>query len=89
MHVSECELTVRCEIEETRHRLGTTIGVARIREAGSGMAELIKERVTHSVNGGQTLSGGVLEESGDEINGISRGLTEHLTRQISYGARTT
>ena len=51
------------------------------------MAELIEERVAHGVNRGQTLSGGILEESGDEINGISRGLTENLTRQISYRAR--
>ena len=78
-----------CEIEETRHLLGSTVGVAGIREAASGMAELVEERVTHSVNRGQTLSGGVLEESGDQVNGISRGLTENLARLISFGARNT
>ena len=78
-----------CEIEETRQWLGTTVETARIGEAGCGMAELIEERVAHSVDCRETLSGGVLEESRDEINGISRGLTENLTRRVSYGARIT
>jgi hypothetical protein len=48
------------EVEEVRKIFDCAIGMARIWKPGVRIPELIEERVTHSFNGRQPLSGRVL-----------------------------
>jgi hypothetical protein len=71
-------LTVVVEVEQLRHVLGGTSRVARIRESGVGVSQLVEEGVDHGFNGGQTLCRRVFEELGDKIDGTWVGLAEDL-----------
>lgn len=66
------------EVEELRHVLGGTSRVARVRESGVGVSQLVEEGVNHGFNGGQTLCRRVLKELGNEIDGTRVSLAEDL-----------
>lgn len=80
-------LTVVVEVEELRHVLGGASWVARIRESGVGISQLIEEGVNHGFNGGQALCRRVLEELGNEIDGTGIGLAEDLLKCVSGNSR--
>lgn len=71
-------LTVPGEIEQLRHLLGACIRMTGVREATLRVAELIKERVTHSINSRETLGRSVLKESGNELDCVVGCLAEDL-----------
>jgi len=58
------------EIEKTRQVLGTAIRMAGVGEAAVRITELVKERVDHGIDGRETLSRGVLEQRGDQIDSL-------------------
>ena len=62
LEVSKMQLTVVAELEKVGHVLGRPAGVTRIGQLDVGVPQLVKERVHHSVNRGQTLRRRVLEE---------------------------
>jgi hypothetical protein len=72
-------LTMVVEVEELRHVLGGTSWVARIRESGVRISQLVEEGVDHGFNGGQTLCRRVLEKLRNEIDGTGVGLAEDLS----------
>jgi len=71
-------LTVVVEVKEFRHVLGGTSWVARIRESGVRISQLVEEGMNHGFNGGQTLRRRVLEKLGNEIDGTGISLAEDL-----------
>ena len=58
------------EIEKTRQVLGTAIRMAGVGEAAVRITELVKEGVDHGIDGRETLSRGVLEQRGDQIDSL-------------------
>ncbi len=71
------------EVEEGGKILQRPIGVARIGQLGVRIPQLIKERMAHGLDRRETLSRGILEETGDEVDGIWRSFAEDLSYQIS------
>ena len=70
--------TVTREVEQLRHFLGTTSGMARIWKSTIRSSKLVKEGVNHGHDRRATLGRGVLEKSRDQLNRICGRFAEHL-----------
>lgn len=66
------------EFKEVRQLLHGAVGVTGIREPGVRVPELIKEGVNHGLDCGKPLRGRVLEQLGNQVNGVGISLTENL-----------
>ena len=75
------------EIKEGRQILDRAIWMTRIRESGRGLSQLIKEWVNHSVDGRQSLGGGILEEARNQLNGVRVSLAEDLVERMRLNLR--
>lgn len=71
------------EIEEVRQLFHGAVGMTGIREPSVRVPEFIKEGVNHGFDSGKPLRGRVLEELGDQVNGVRVSLTEYLVRSVS------
>lgn len=67
------------EVEKLGHVTGRSIWMTRVWKTNVWLAELIKEWMAKSLDGGKTLGGSVLQESGDQVNCLMGGLAEDLT----------
>lgn len=72
------KLTVTREVEQLGHLLGASVGVTRVRETALRVTELIKEWMAHCIDRRKTLSWSILEECGNELNGVIGCLAEDL-----------
>lgn len=70
--------TVMSEIKEVGHLLGGSARVTRVRKASVGIAQLVEERMSHRLDGRQSLRRRVLEQPGDQIYRVGIRLTENL-----------
>jgi len=75
------------EIEQSRHIFDLASRMARIWESSVWIAELIKERMHHSINRGKSLSWSVLEETGNELDGIIVSFAENLVERMRLDLR--
>lgn len=71
-------LTMVGECEQLGKVLAGSSRVTRVGESRVWVPQLIEEGVHHGVNGGQSLSGSVLEQLGDQVDRIRICLTENL-----------
>lgn len=70
------------EVEEDGHILDRTVGVARVWQTRARVAQLVEEWVHHGVDRRQTLSRCVLEQAGDEVDGVGVSLAEDLVEWV-------
>lgn len=70
------------EVEEDWEILESTAWVTRIWELGGWVAKLVEEWMNHGVGSGQALSWCVLEEAGDEVNGVRVCLSEDFIEWV-------
>jgi len=67
-----------CEVEKLGQLLCRTVCVARIGQPCVGVTQLVEEWMNHCIDGRQSLCRCVLEELGDQIDGIWLCLAEDL-----------
>jgi hypothetical protein len=77
------KLTMTVKVEQRRQILHGTIGMAGVWELGVGVSELIKEWMTHGLDGGETLGGSILEKTRDQVDRFRRGFAEDLDWSVS------
>lgn len=70
--------TMVVEVVEGRQIPHSAIGVTGVRQTCAGIPQLIKEGVHHGVNGRKSLRRCVLEQLGDQVNGVGVGFAEDL-----------
>lgn len=70
------------EVEEGRKVLDLAVRVTRVWKARVWIAQFVEERVHHGVDGRQALGWCVLEQAGDEIDGIAISLAEDLVERV-------
>lgn len=66
------------EIKQVRQFPWRPCRVTRIRQAGTGIPQLVEEGLNHGVNGRQSLRRRILEKSGNKVNGVVRRFAKHL-----------
>ena len=66
------------EVKELGKSLGGATSMTRVGEANPLLTELIEEGMGKSVDGRETLSWGVLQKKGDQVNEVIASLAEHL-----------
>ena len=66
----------------------STILVSRIGKFCAWIPQFIKEWVNHSIYGRQALCRGILEEFGDEVDGVGLCLSENLQHCISVASES-
>lgn len=54
------------------------VRVTRVGQAGVGISQLVEEGVDHGINRRKTLCGSVLEQLGDQVDGVGVRLPENL-----------
>ncbi len=80
-------LTMTRKVKQGRKILHLASPVPRIGEPRVGVPELVEEGMHHGIHGGKTLSRRVLEQAGDQVDGIGVGLTEHLVERVRLDLR--
>lgn len=70
------------EVKEDGHLLDRAVGVARIWETRARVTQLVEEWVHHGVDRRETLGRCVLEQAGDEVDGIGVSLAEDLVEWV-------
>ncbi len=75
------------EIEKGGQILDWAIWMTRVREAGRGLSQLVKEWVNHSIDGRQSLGGGILEEARNQLNGVRVSLAEDFVERVRLDLR--
>lgn len=71
------------EVEQLRQFPGGTIGVPRVLEARVRVAQLVEERVSHSLDRRESLSRRVFEQLGDEVDSRRLRLPEDLKNRFN------
>ena len=61
---------------------------ARVLEAGVGVPQFIEERMSHGLDGGQTLGRSVLQQSSNQIDRLVRSLAENLAAKSVFDDQT-
>ena len=79
--------TMTGEVEEDGHLLDRAVGVARVWETRARVAQLVEEWVHHGVDRRQTLGRCVLEQAGDEVDGVGVSLAEDLVEWVRLDLR--
>ena len=79
--------TVTSEIEQGRKILELSCLVPRVGELGARITQLVKERVNHGVDGRKAFCGCILEQAGNEIDGICIRLSEDLVEGMRLDLR--
>lgn len=81
------KLTMACEVEEIREVSHLASAMSRVRQFRGRSTKFVKERVHHGVHSRLSLSWRVLEQSGDQVNGIGVGLAEDLVERMRLDLR--
>lgn len=80
-------LTVSREVEQVGQITKLASSVSRIGELGGWVSQLVEEGVNHGINGGLSLSGGVLEQAGNKVDGVGICLAEDLVEGVRLDLR--
>jgi hypothetical protein len=79
--------TVVSEVKEVWQVSQLASSMAGIGQLSVGIPELVEEGVHHGVNGSLTFGWCVLQQSGDEVDSISVGLSEDLVEGVRLDLR--
>lgn len=79
--------TVVSEVKEVGQVSQLTSSMAGIGQLSVGIPEFVEEGVYHGVDGSLTLGWCVLQQSGDEVNGVSISLSEDLVEGVRLDLR--